>query len=72
MEPPAAKTCLLPHTAYRTTKEPAIALRICFDHIAGDDDLYRLSEGKPLVEHVLVAVFLIHLEIADYHALAYF
>lgn len=68
MEPPVTKTRLLMHTAYRTTKQPPISSRIRFDNFTGNNDLDRLLEFKSLSKHVVVAMFLIHREVADFDA----
>ncbi len=68
MEPPSAKTYLLPHTGYHTTKEPAIASHICLNNITGDNDLNRLFKSKFFIEHVKIGMLLIYLVVPDFDA----
>jgi len=68
MKPPTAKTYLLPHIGYGTTKEPSVALRIRVDNIAKEYKPNRLPEDESLVEHMLVAMVLINLEIINFDA----
>lgn len=68
MKPPTAKTYLLSHTTYRTTKEPAIASRIRFNDVAEDNDLDRLFKGKALIEDVVIAMLLVDPEITHFDA----
>ena len=71
MEPPTAKMRVQSYTSYRTTKEPAVTYWVCFDNISSEDDLNRLPEDESFVEHVLIAMFLVHPVIADFDAESY-
>ena len=68
MKPPSAKTHLLPHTRYHTTKEPAIASYVSLDNNTCDNDPNRLFKGKLFVEHVKIGMLLVYLEITHFDA----